>query len=412
MTSTSIYTILSSKPHNQHYLNRYIKFISNYVNQPPIKYKTQKHHICPKANDLFPEYASFKSNKWNAVNLTHRQHYIAHYLLAKTYKGSQIFAFWAMCNKQSPKDSRKRTYNVHSKIYENFKIEFSQNCSTSTKGKAAYIDNNGAIFYCSVTDPRVVSKEFVSMSTGRTYKPRTETSKELTSTSLKCYHSKTTKIKLYYEQNEIEVFKYSDEYERLLFDGWTITKSKQILSDIVTKIWANRSNEHKKRIGAKISATRKSKKYPAVVLTPEKRKRLRRYKEKNYSTLFYNILSNQFEMIDPLDINAHHIQPFVSRNIGIRKYDINGKFKFVNKMCPNPPGYFDYDPTKNKCIIVYHTQLKSLLDIHPNDYDDTIHVKLFTPNGNRIKFYRIDKNINIYLDKNFVKEYGIPINCQ
>jgi hypothetical protein len=81
-----IYAILSSKPHNPHYLNRYIKFIKSCVevNKGYSGY-TEKHHICPKADDMFPEYYSFYKNKWNCAVLTPRQHFIAHMFLWKTY---------------------------------------------------------------------------------------------------------------------------------------------------------------------------------------------------------------------------------------------------------------------------------------------------------------------------------------
>lgn len=59
MNQNKIIEVLTSKPHNIHYLNRYVKFIqyciktNNYDNNS-IKY--EDHHICPKADDLFPEY--------------------------------------------------------------------------------------------------------------------------------------------------------------------------------------------------------------------------------------------------------------------------------------------------------------------------------------------------------------------
>lgn len=87
----SIYTILSSKPHNSHYLRRYFRFISTRKNQPGA---TEKHHICPKAADLFPEYAKFKDHKWNMIHLTYREHFIAHWILWKAYGGSQTHAFF------------------------------------------------------------------------------------------------------------------------------------------------------------------------------------------------------------------------------------------------------------------------------------------------------------------------------
>lgn len=110
MTSKDIYSILESKPHNPHYLKRYYNFIQACMQVNSLKTKeelgyTEKHHICPKAKDLFPEYASFSKNKWNKCELTLRQHKLAHWMLWKVYGGSQTSAFWRMC-KGGNKSSR------------------------------------------------------------------------------------------------------------------------------------------------------------------------------------------------------------------------------------------------------------------------------------------------------------------
>jgi hypothetical protein len=42
--------ILSSKPHNKHYLNRYVKFIK-YCSNLNFEGYTENHHICPKLKD-------------------------------------------------------------------------------------------------------------------------------------------------------------------------------------------------------------------------------------------------------------------------------------------------------------------------------------------------------------------------
>lgn len=75
----NIYTILSSKEHNSHNLNRYIKFIESLKNQKISEDEyTESHHICPKAKDMFPEYKCLKTHAWNKIILTARQHFIAH----------------------------------------------------------------------------------------------------------------------------------------------------------------------------------------------------------------------------------------------------------------------------------------------------------------------------------------------
>lgn len=93
-----IYSILSSKPHNISYLNRYLRYLDlvskrNSVIIPTI---TEKHHICPKANDMFPQYKSFKKHPWNMICLTPKQHLYAHFLLWKIYRNKSTNAAFFM----------------------------------------------------------------------------------------------------------------------------------------------------------------------------------------------------------------------------------------------------------------------------------------------------------------------------
>lgn len=73
--------ILKSFPHNQHYLDRYIRFIKT-RNQIKSGY-TENHHIVPKC--INSKYKSFIKHPWNKIVLTGREHFIAHCILAKAY---------------------------------------------------------------------------------------------------------------------------------------------------------------------------------------------------------------------------------------------------------------------------------------------------------------------------------------
>lgn len=109
-----IYQILSSKPNNPHYLKRYVKFISLHMNKSSTG---EKHHICPKAVDMFPEYLSFSEHPWNLAVLTLREHYIAHWLLFKAFGRSQGKAFHLMCNRTNSRNSKSyeiaRNYQIN-----------------------------------------------------------------------------------------------------------------------------------------------------------------------------------------------------------------------------------------------------------------------------------------------------------
>lgn len=157
-----IYSTLASKPHNAHYLKRYYKFIlaccQVNLSLPEGTY-AEKHHICPKANDLFPGYKDFRSNKWNKAVLTARQHFIAHWMLWKAYGGSQSQAFYLMCNLNGKK--------ITSSIYENLSELYADNVSKRLKGTSIYKDSNGKTFRASIYDERITTGEITSANKGR-----------------------------------------------------------------------------------------------------------------------------------------------------------------------------------------------------------------------------------------------------
>lgn len=129
-----ISVILSSKPHNEHYLNRYIKFIKSCLAQKfHENQKREIHHICPKAKDLFYEYKSFKAFPWNKCVMTPRQHYVAHWMLWKLYGNSQSRAFW--------KFNHSKRQRLSSRTYEMIKNDFSINQSILMKGKPKSVEH-------------------------------------------------------------------------------------------------------------------------------------------------------------------------------------------------------------------------------------------------------------------------------
>lgn len=76
--------ILASKSHNESYLAEYIEFIDSRVNKVCEGY-TENHHICPKAPDLFPEFANLKKFPWNSIKLSYEDHIKAHTLLFNAF---------------------------------------------------------------------------------------------------------------------------------------------------------------------------------------------------------------------------------------------------------------------------------------------------------------------------------------
>lgn len=110
----NIYTLLKTKPHNEHFLKRYYNFITlcNKVNTNEQKY--ENHHFLPKANDMFPEYKSFKENPWNKIKLTQRQHFIAHWILAKAYYSSYSQSYSCFKFFKNSKSTNSRMYEIFS----------------------------------------------------------------------------------------------------------------------------------------------------------------------------------------------------------------------------------------------------------------------------------------------------------
>jgi hypothetical protein len=149
-----IYSILSSKPHNPHHLNRCITFIEH-CQQKNVGYEgyVERHHICPKADDMFPEYEDFKLHPWNCAVLTARQHFISHIMLSKAFHNinSQTYALWFMSNSDKCK--------IYSKTYETLRKKISR----ERKGKIVVRDKEGNMIRVRRDDPRYLSGELVSV---------------------------------------------------------------------------------------------------------------------------------------------------------------------------------------------------------------------------------------------------------
>lgn len=118
-----IYSILASKPHNPHYLNRYVTFIEKCkLNNLNYDGYMECHHVCPKADDMFPEYSCLAKHPWNLAKLTARQHYIAHLMLWKAFYNSISCkeALWFMSN------GKWKHYSNRSRVYESVKLGLSK----------------------------------------------------------------------------------------------------------------------------------------------------------------------------------------------------------------------------------------------------------------------------------------------
>lgn len=101
---------------NQHYLNRYLKFIDALKNQSIDGY-SEKHHIIPKS-------MGGTDAKDNLISLTGRQHYIAHWMLWKALGGIAGRSFFMMSNFGKYGKVNSKTYGLARADYsEQVKIQ-------------------------------------------------------------------------------------------------------------------------------------------------------------------------------------------------------------------------------------------------------------------------------------------------
>lgn len=123
--------VLKSIDHNAHYLSKYITFIKKcqHLNECYTG-MMERHHICPKANDMFPQYKSFRENPWNLANLTPRQHFIAHLMLWKAYKNrSTTLTVYYM--------KKINGVKMNGRIYQTLKIERTKHIKEYLKGRSS-----------------------------------------------------------------------------------------------------------------------------------------------------------------------------------------------------------------------------------------------------------------------------------
>lgn len=115
-----------TKNHSSHYLARYLNFIERCMfansHADELGY-TELHHVLPRAKRLFPEFGNLTENVWNGVRLTPRQHFLAHWMLAKIFtdkfeKLSAVKGFYRMMiNSKSNKRYTSKSYSYAKKMH-------------------------------------------------------------------------------------------------------------------------------------------------------------------------------------------------------------------------------------------------------------------------------------------------------
>lgn len=234
----NLFEILSSKSQNTHFIDRYIKFVKSCdrINTHQDGY-TEIHHVCPKANDLFPEYDNLEIYKWNSVRLTARQHIIAHVMLWKIFGGSQTYAIDCMLGKfNSDSNIRLENRKVPPSIKIRYEAKIREELSIikgeARKGKAVFKDENNIKYLLDIDDPKIKELNLVGNNTGNTH---SEEAKQ--KMSIAKYPNKT--VKMYFLDCEISVKLFSEIFSDYLAQGWSTEYSQEDMQ------WVkDRKNKH------------------------------------------------------------------------------------------------------------------------------------------------------------------------
>lgn len=200
--------------YNEFYLKKYFNFCSSliekYNNKKIDKQDSEKHHILPVS--LFPELSKEKSN---IINISLREHYLAHWLLAKTFGGKMWFAFNQM--KRTIKNSRKNSilYEYSKKYIKNLisinnkglkrSLKFKETLSKRMKNKLLARDLNGNIMLVDKNDERLKNGQLVYFRKGSNLTEKTKI--KISENGLKGRKSyvniKTGEVKFFKKEDEI-----------------------------------------------------------------------------------------------------------------------------------------------------------------------------------------------------------------
>lgn len=383
------------KVKNSHYFERYLSILEIFsIGNKVLAEGTyvESHHILPKASDMFPEYENFKEHSWNEINLTARQHFIAHWILWKAFGRSQSYAFQCFINQVSCKNNQRQNLKVTSGVYEELKIQNSIYQKERAKGKATYIDREGNKLYCRTDDPRVISGVLISTSKGRKYKPRTDAQKKKTKKSLLEHHrnkENQPNISFYRGIEKVMVPKYSNEYDFYMSDKeWSTKCPPERASFTTTEYNKNRekvswSKESRKGVSERL----KGKKQPKsqVIKATMGRRNKRGWGPGDYDIFIYDKKQDKFVVIDQIFFDKNRHLKVSKRTKGSKKImNLSTKEILVaNPDLPRLPENF-VNATDYNEVTVLNITTKTFTSMKRCEIDDN-HLEIIARNNNRIR---------------------------
>lgn len=100
---------------NKHYHQRYLKFIESR--------RDRNYHGVVESHHILPKSLGGDNSTENLIDLSPREHFLAHWMLWKAYSNKQMtLAFWSMRMNRS----NHRSFKVNSKVYQILKEDHSK----------------------------------------------------------------------------------------------------------------------------------------------------------------------------------------------------------------------------------------------------------------------------------------------
>jgi len=92
---------------SQKNLEKYISFCLEKNQKKHTKFLTARHHILPKAKSLpFEKFKDLNEHQWNGTYLSHKNHYLAHYILTQSIEEFSIYYSFNIMNKSDIKKKK------------------------------------------------------------------------------------------------------------------------------------------------------------------------------------------------------------------------------------------------------------------------------------------------------------------
>lgn len=210
-----IYSNFKALAINDHFFIKYVNFIIACQNRVSNETYLESHHIIPKS--IMPEYADLSIHTWNAIDLTAREHIIAHILLHFAFGGKMSLALQFMfnCNRYSDIDFSKTKYFALARINAN------QYRSEIRLGKCIYKDSFNNRYLLDTNDPNIKKLNLVGNKYGIKF-----TNKQIE--NLKRGKDENRVVTLYFLTFVVKLSKkYNNIHliEHYLAQGWSFSKT-------------------------------------------------------------------------------------------------------------------------------------------------------------------------------------------